>query len=281
MTVENVKNAIGLLEAINPLDEYAYERALLAYMTIKQLPVFAFKIEKGIDVFRARTSFDPNLYEQITDIALPPHEVIKSFARCNRPYQSKFYCAENRPTSYIELAEYWADNREVGEKLFVTVGRWLIKRSFSAVIITSPYPDQRQSAFDKYHGEGLDRILNEYDGELKEANILIYSYLFEKFRKSAKKDPHTYIVTSAYCNVAFSRSYGSIDAIYYPSVPFGGQGVNFAFNNKFIKNENIELLGALRDELTVYINGVGKKSFHQTGNLEAKSINHHENSIQW
>lgn len=281
MTVENVKNAIGLLEAINPLDEYAYERAFLAYMTIKQLPVFAFKIEKEIEVFRARTSFDPNLFEQITDIALPPHEVIKSFARCNRPYQSKFYCAENRPTSYIELAEYWADNREVGEKLFATVGRWVIKCPFSVVIITSPYPEQRQSAFDKYHGEGLDRILNEYDGELKEANILIYNYLFEKFRKSAKKDPHTYIVTSAYCNIAFSRSDDSIDAIYYPSVPFGGQGVNFAFNNKFIKNENIELLGALRDELTVYINGEGKKSFHQTGNLEAKIVDYATNSIGW
>jgi len=281
MTIENVKKAIALLEAIIPSDEYAYERAFLAYMTIKQLPVFTFEIEKGIEVFRARTSFDDTVYEQISDIALPPHGVVKSFARCNRPYQSKFYCSENRPTSYIELAQYWADNREVGEKLFVTVGRWLIKCPFSAVIITSPYTEQRQSAFDRYHGEGLDRILNEYEGEQKEANILIYSYLFEKFRKSAKKDPHTYIVTSAYCNIAFSRFDGGIDAIYYPSVPFGGQGVNFAFNNEFIKNGNIELLGALRDELTVYINGEGKKSFRQTDNLETKSINHQRNSIQW
>ncbi|MES2872675.1 MAG: hypothetical protein V4708_03065 [Bacteroidota bacterium] len=281
MTIENVKNAIALLEAIDPSDEYAYERAFLAYMTVKKLPVFVFNIEKGIEVFRARTGFDDGLFEQISDIALPPHEVIKSFARCNRPYQSKFYCAENRATSYIELAEYWADNRNVGEKLYATIGRWVIKRPFLAIIVTSPYPEQRQSAFDKYHGEGLDRILSEYEGEFKEANILIYNYLFEKFRKSAKKDPHTYLVTSAYCNIAFSRSADNIDAIYYPSVPFNGQGVNFAFNNKFITKENIELVGALKDELTVYTNDAGKKSFHQTEVLEAKAVDYATGLINW
>mgnify|MGYP003672024342 FL=1 len=40
MTVENVKKAITLLEAINPENEYAYEKAVLAYLTIGRLPVF-------------------------------------------------------------------------------------------------------------------------------------------------------------------------------------------------------------------------------------------------
>jgi hypothetical protein len=228
MTVENVKKAIAMLEAIDPNAEFGYEKAFLAFMTVKQLPVFIFSIASGMEVCRARTSFTADLYGKISDIALPPHNVIKYFARCNRPYQSKFYCAENRPTSYIELAEYWADNREDKEKLYVTIGRWLVKSPFSAVIITSPYPEQRQSEFDKYHGEGLDSILNEYEPDHREANVLIYAYLFKKFRKPAKKDPHAYLVTSAYCNIAFSTSGENIDAIYYPSVPFGGQGVNFA-----------------------------------------------------
>lgn len=280
MTIENVQTAIGMLDSIDPTEEYAYEKAFLAYMTIKKLPVFIDRIEYSIEVFRARTSFDNIFFENINDIALPPSGVITSFARCNRPFQSKFYCAENRPTSYIELAEYWTTNREVGEKLYVTIGRWAIKRPFTAVIITSPHPEQRQSAFDIYHGQAFDQILNQYDGEFKEANIMLYDYLFKKFRKSAKNDLHTYLVTSAYCNVAMSRS-DNIDAIYYPSVPFGGQGVNFAFNNTFIKKENIEMSGALRDELTVYINKIGKKSFRQTECIMANGVNSITGLINW
>lgn len=281
MTVENVKTAIAMLETIDPTNEYAYERAFLALMTVKKLPVFVYEVQAGIEVFRTRTSFEDEKFSQISDISLPPSEVVKSFARCNRPFQSKFYCAENRPTSYIELAEYWAENREVGEKLYVSIGRWLVKRPFTSIIITSPYPEQRQSAFDKYHGEGLDGILNGYNGEFKEANIILYDYLFNKFRKAAKHDPQTYIITTAYCNLAFSRHGNGIDAIYYPSVPFGGQGINFAFNNEFINEDNIQLIGALRDEMTVYINPEGKKSFHQTGNLEAIKIDLGNASINW
>lgn len=280
MTIENVQTAIGMLEAIDPTDEYAYEKAFLAYMTIKKLPVFINKIEYPIEVFRARTSFDNIFFESINDIALPPSGAITSFARCNKPFQSKFYCAENRPTSYLELADYWADNRAVGEKLYVTIGRWVINRPFVSLIMTSPNPEQRKSEFDKYHGNAFDEILNQYDGELKEANIILYNYLFEKFRKPAKSAPHTYLVTSAYCNIAMSRS-DNIDAVYYPSVPFGGQGVNFAFNHAFFNKENLEILGALRDELSVYMNEVGKKSFRQTECVVAEGVNSPTGLINW
>ena len=279
MITDNVLQCIARLESIDPKDEFAYEEAFLAFMTVKKLPVFVFNISEGLEVFRTRTSFEDALFNHPDEISLAPHKAISSFARCNRPYQSKFYCGDKRATSYIELAEYWADNKDVGEKLYVTIGRWLVKRPFSAIIITSPDPEQRLSEFDKYHGKGLDLILAEYEGEFKEANILIYRYLFEKFRKPAKKDLHTYIVTTAYCNIAFARERGNIDAIYYPSVPFGGAGVNFAFNHKFVTLQNMELIGALRDELTVYINQANKKSFHQTGNIEAKSVT--PVSIEW
>lgn len=280
MTIENVHTAIGMLESIDPTDEYAYEKAFLAYKTIKKLPVFINSIEYPIEVFRARTSFDNIFYENVNDISLPPHGVITSYARCNKPFQSKFYCAENRPTSYIELTEYWATSREVGEKLYVTIGRWSIKRPFTTIIVTSPYPDQRRSTFDIYHGQAFDQILNQYDGEFKEANIMLYDYLFKKFRKSAKNDRHTYLVTSTYCNIAMCGP-ENFDAIYYPSVPFGETGVNFAFNSQFIKKDNIEILGVLRDEFEVYINDEGKKSFLQTNSLEAERVVSDSDLIIW
>jgi len=56
MTIENVQNAIASLEGIDPADEFAYEKAFLAYMTIKKLPTLVFDIKEDIEVFRARTT---------------------------------------------------------------------------------------------------------------------------------------------------------------------------------------------------------------------------------
>lgn len=280
MTPQNVQEAIDTLESVDPNDEYAYEKAFLGFKIIKKLPIFIITINHSIEVFRARTSFDPVFFEKIGDVALPPRELIKDFARCNRPFQPKFYCAENRPTSYMELVDYWIKNREVNEVLYVTTGKWIVHKPFTALIVTSPYPDQRTSEFDIHHGHGFDQILNRYDGKEKEAYIMLYDYLFTKFRKSAKNDPHTYLVTSTYCNSALSSSQ-NIDAIYYPSVPFKGAGVNFAFSASFIQQENIELLDALRDEFTVYANEIGKKSFKQIGSISASNISQTTGLISW
>jgi len=283
MTIAAVQHAISLLEAIDPLEELAYERAFLAYMTVPKLPVVIYNIVEQVEVFRARTHFDDIFFNDIKDISLAPHGAITKFARCNRPYQSRFYGASNRPTAYMELATYWADEKAVDEHLFVTIGRWLVKKPFSALVISTPDPENRISEYDKIHGAAIDELINEQQGEEREATVLMYRYLFDKFRKPAKKDLLTYIITTAYCNVALSTipNPNAIDAIFYPSVPYGGKGVNFAFNNRFVRNDNIELLDALRDEFKVYMNEENKKSFQQVGQVHANEIFLNQNQIQW
>lgn len=276
MTIQNVQKAIDKLEAIDPNDEFAYEKAFMAYKIIQQLPILIYDIHDNIEVFRARTHFEDVFYTSMNDISLAPHEAIKSFARCNRPYQSKFYCAENRPTSYLELVDYWSKEKEIDENLYVTIGRWIVKRPFTTLIITSPDAENRASKFDLQHGPVLDDFINQYDGEFKEANILFYRFLFERFRKSGKEDPLTYLITSAYCNIALFELPMNVDAIYYPSVPFDGQGVNFAFNNRFINDNNIELISALRDEFKVYRVENDKKDFRQINEFESRKV---ENGI--
>jgi len=123
MTVENVQNAIHRLENIDPHDEYAYEIAFMAYKIIKYLPILCYTITDEIEVFRARTHFDDIYYKTKHEISLAPNESIQQFARCNRPFQSKFYCGENRPTAFMELVTNWSEKKNVGESLFVTIGR--------------------------------------------------------------------------------------------------------------------------------------------------------------
>lgn len=279
MTVEKVKNVIEKLEAINPENEYAYEKAVLAYLTIGRLPVLLYDIPEKSVFFRTRTHEKDDLFKSISEISITPNHFVKNFARCNRPFQSKFYCSENRPTSFAELVEYWSETKEVNDKIYVTIGRWQLTKPLTGIIVTTPDKENRVSEFDKEHGAVMETFIEQSDLEMREAIILFYRFLFEKFRKSSKHDPKTYIITTAYCNVALAHSEGKADGIYYPSVPFGGQGVNLAINSEFIKN--LELTHVLRNELTVSKNGNDKHEFTETGKIDVSSFSFAQNLIQW
>lgn len=272
MTLENVTSAISRLEAINPHDEYAYENALLAYLTINQLPIFIHEIPAGQYICRTRTHDTSDFFETVDEISIPPRHIVKDFARCNRPFQSKFYGAETRPTSFVELVEYWSETKAIGEILYVTIGLWVTKKSLFAIIVTTPDIENRTSDFDKHHGKALDNFIGQYEGEFKEAMIVFYRFLFERFRNPAKHNPLTYIITSAYCNLALAEAEGRVNCISYPSVPFGGEGINFAINSDFVKTENIELQNIMCNELTISETEDKKHSFIESNFWYAKQI---------
>ena len=278
MTLENITNAIKQLEGINPLEEYAYEKALFAYKTIKYLPILTFELPKDLRLCRTRTHTTPDLYKTVQEISNPPSQFVRDFARCNRPFQPKFYAGETRPTAFMELVDNWAVTKDFGEKFYVTTGVWFTKNSLMSVIVTTPDKESRTSEFDKAHGVGLDNFINQYDGEYREALIVFYRFLAGRFRKPAKNDPLTYIITTAYCNIALL--YGKANCILYPSVPFDGQGINFAISAEFITRDNIAIQGALCNELTITENGFGKHTFTETSTQNAKEISDH-NDIIW
>jgi hypothetical protein len=281
MTVETVNKAISLLEAIDPLEESAYAQAILAYRTINKLPFFIYTLPLGPAVFKSRTHKENILFPTINEVSTPPKEKVKAFGRGNIPFQPKLYSSENRITSFAENIEYWADETKFGDKIYVTIGRWILKKPLPSLIISSPDQAARLSDFDKEHGQSLDYFINQFSGEFKEAVIIFYRFLFEKFRKPAKKDIKTYIITSAYCNLALAKSEEKCSCIYYPSVPYQGEGVNFCISPSFIKYDNIELTHVIRNEFVVYENEIGKHGFRETELVEAKEINYLENKIIW
>jgi hypothetical protein len=232
MTTQNVQAAITELEAIDPNDALAYEKAILAYLRVQQIPYLLLELDP-FPVFRSRTHDDEDFFGDISELSIPPVKVVRSFARCNKPFQPMFYCSDFRPTSYMELLEYWAENKNVGDELHVTISKWEITDPITALIITSPNAADRTSQYDQAHGHAIEAFINQYDGDYRDAMIMFYDFLFIRFRKYAKKDPLTYILTSAYCNLGFIKAAGKMDAVFYPSVPFQGQGVNFAFRGDF------------------------------------------------
>jgi hypothetical protein len=281
LTVENVEKAIATLESIDPDDEFAYEKAVLTYLTIKFLPIFVVDLPAETTFFRSRTHERDTLFEQITEISVPPNKLVSNYARCNRPFQSKFYCSENRPTSYMELIENWIDTKKIGDKVYVTISEWLLKASLPFIIVTSPDKEKRDSKFDQIHGKVFDTFIDRHTGETREANIVFYRYLFEKFRKPAKKDLKTYLITSAYCNVSLYLAGDKASGVYYPSVPFKEQGVNFCINRQFVTNENLQLISVARNVFTVEGNEIGKFNFLETEFRQSKKVSLLGGTIKW
>lgn len=282
MTVEEINQIVNSIEDISENDENAYEKIIFQLLKIKRFPVLIYELPQGHFLFRSRTHGEEEFFTSINDISITPSNFIHSFGRCNRPHQSKFYVSENRPTSFMELVEYWSENKKVGDKINVTIGRWQILKPLNCIIITTPDVEQRISAYDIENGEILDTFIEKSDENIREATKQLYRYFFEKFRKSSKNDLKNYLITSAITNVCLTISNNQADCIQYPSVPFAGEGDNFAINKDFISDENIKLIGALNNELTIVSeNENGTFNFEQTKNISTENIDYDNRTIVW
>ena len=133
-----ILTGIKALEAIDPNAKDAFDQAFAAYKSMGKLPFFIFSLPHlPIHVFHSRTHETDDFFKSYDDIALPPAGVVKGYGRCNRPGEPVFYCSDFRPTSYLELLQYWVEEKK-GDVLHVTIGKWTISNSLNVIIITSP-----------------------------------------------------------------------------------------------------------------------------------------------
>jgi len=164
--------------------------------------------------------------------------------------------------------------------LFVTVGQWETQRDFNLVIVTSPDANLRTSTFDKYYGSHLDDFISQSQDEERKGFVIIYRYLFNKFRNDAG-DLHTYLITSAYCNLSLCLAKESADGIFYPSVIAKQEhAMNFAFNSSVANHFNFKLLTVIRNEIAVEKNH-SQTNFNETGINKVTSFNIERDQIVW
>lgn len=279
--LKKVEGVIKKIVSLDYNDEFAYEKILLAFLEIPYLPAIIGYVPKGTIFFRSRTLINDIPINKISEISLPPSSCVSSFARCNRPFQSKFYCSENRQTSYIEQLEYWSKTKQPGDYLSVVIGRWILKNEMPTLIVTSPKKENRTSNYDKYHGAWFDDYISKFEGETLDAIILFYDFLFEYFRKPVYQDCKTYLITSAYCNLAMSKLNNLAVAINYPSVPFNGEGVNYCINSEFLNFENIKIDSAMFNEFYIELNEDRKHSFIETKQLYTTKVDTIKDIIEW
>jgi len=281
MDLENVKKAIQELKELDFGKEHAYEQAIWKFLTCVQLPNFAYTIPKGTIVFRTRTHKEnEEFFKNISQIGITPRKYISDFGRCNRPAQSVFYASENRPTSYAELIESWSKEKKNGDPVYVTIGAWELMENMDVVVVSSPRKEERVSDYDMKHGGFLDLELSHLDENTKQSMQEIYKFLFEIFRRPSNGNKLNYILTAAFSNISLMHPDGGIHGIYYPSVPYEYQGINYAISESFATN-NLKLISALRNKFSVTINEKGKHHFQEIEKIEAKRIDLDNDLILW
>lgn len=280
MDIKLLKDAINSFESLDARDELAYEQVFLVFNVLKNVPFFVNTMKNTFNVYRTRTHQNPELISNISELSCPQRNYVNAFARCNRPHQSIFYCSENRPTSYMELIEYWAETKKFGDELCVTVTNWEVTTPLNLVVITSPDPNDRLSQYDKIHGEAYDKFIKDKSKEEVNYINMFFEYLFEKFRKPAKNDLKTYLITSAYTNMALLFGNETVDGVSYPSVPYNGEGINFALN-KNVVSRKLALKSALYSKFKISENAEKKHHFFEVESKYTDNIDINKNTLIW
>jgi len=275
---ENVENVIAEIESIRQDDPFGYEKILLTFTKVKQLPIFIDTIYPGNIFFRTRSHTDDILFKHKSEISNPKKEFVTRFARCNRPLQSVFYGSETRPVSYLELVDHWVATSSFGSKFYATIGRWELTHDINAVLVLNTDPSRRTTEFEKHFGKNLDAVLNRQSPEIRESSALFLNYIDSKFSLPAKDDLKTYLITAAYTNLALLHAGGSAEAIVYQSVPAAKMGINIAICSDAA--HKLELTHVLRDGFESQGEN-GKHQFMQVENVEAKGIKNDSPNIEW
>lgn len=277
--LENVENVIKEIESINEQDDYAYEKILLSLTKVKQLPIFIDTIGAGTKIFRTRTHSTDTRFTNVSELSYPDKKIVPKFARCNRPYQSVFYGSENRPVSYLELVEYWVETSPFGSKFYATIGCWELTQDINAVLVLNTDSSKRTTEFEKHFGDNLDKVLARQSPEIRESSSIFLNYIDSKFSKSAKNDLKTYMVTTAYTNMALLHAKETAQGIVYQSVPAAKIGINMAVQPNFA--DSFKLIHVLRNGFETYENEIGKHSFIEFETIEAKQIKNDIGTIEW
>lgn len=284
--IREIEGKFRLIEWIYSTEPNAYKRIYKIFEEIRFIPVLTYDIpqlssdEKTNVVFRSRTNphFDEK-FEKLADISYPPSKILNSFGRINEPYQSMFYGSENRPTSYLELVENWVESHNIGDSLSVTIGMWELQRDLKVFLIPKPDIDERISDGDHHYGSVYDEKMKKFAAIEKAYSDVIFRYLSSKFAKPAKNDVKTYMITTAFSNLMFSKNF--IDGVLYPSVPFQGQGYNLVLRPNLIDDSSIKLFYVTCDTFQISLAPSGKKHFKQTNSASAKSINAENGKFNW
>ena len=204
---------------------YDRVRPLLEELVARAAPAYWIHTPPRIlTVHRSRPLEEAENWREFTsrDLAPPPPEKVKNFARCNRPGQSLLYCSMQEN---IALAEMQAARDQI--HLLTT---YLLDKKIRLLPIGELDFFRRTSGL-TYLGASAAKGARHYEGIVNEEEVAFVDAFFaDEFMRHASTDA-VYFLTSALADILFTEtpSWSPPEALFYPSVVFRG-GVNFAIS---------------------------------------------------
>ncbi len=273
---EHIESLIKEIESIDSKNSWSYEQVLHSILKINSLPIIRFHEPKGNYLFRSRINNGTDFYTNISEISMPDEKFVSSYARANKPKQALFYGSQNRPTSYLEFALHLAKTTPFRNEVYITVGRWELKRDLTFTLVFNPNLP-RNNDYNKLHGEYFDDFIARIPKQLRKGTIRFFAFIAEKYAEQSNDNITNYLITCAYSNIVFAH--GRSDGIIYPSVPRGGDAFNVVLKKNVISEGALELNVARTDCFVARERDNGKHDFVNIKSTDSSRIE--DGKIEW
>lgn len=206
---------------------FIYNELFCYFSTLKNIPVYYYRLLKGNSFFRARKNDTFTNFHNISDLSSPPKALVKDFGRANTPFQSVFYVSDTCETNLAELKPFLLEGLAIGDVIWITQAEWKQLEDLKLIVI----PD--------FKNPKMTELINTFMSELSESQLQFLSFINSFFSRPinlTKDDTKTYQLTSAFCNALLAesnRSKNHVDGIIYTSVEHNA-GFNLALNTNLI-----------------------------------------------
>jgi hypothetical protein len=219
------------------------------------IPINTAKIPVGTILFRARVNKNEQPYDKVSQIGVPPSNLIKEFGRANKPFEQVFYCASNYKLAAFELLQAYKHHFNAKyQVVFMTIGVWEVTQELhvASIIHSEVLHELRDDIVLslKQHKKIFD------NGSLKEdtvqASELISQFFSNQFTKMVIRGTYDYRISAFYSKriqevndlIYDTYSTSKFDGINYPSVSMKYIADNQAIFNDSFKNK-MKIIDAL------------------------------------
>jgi hypothetical protein len=286
-TEEDAKRFEGLLsfltrlatDGVTPL----IEKQVIT-MLDQSLPFFAHLLYKDSFTELTRLSINKKILgknQRIKDIKYlryPPADKVAAYGRCNLRGQSALYATFNLLTAFGEMKPALGD--------LITISNWILKEQDASMLFCPIFKNQpardnvynpRTRQFDELYRQKLASFPN-YIG--RQINSLM-QFIADAFtRRVDPKNDLDYIFSAYFSDkILYKFEAGSIDAIYYPSVPG-----DLSFENIAIKPsvfDRLYRIDEVSDAIIVATPENGKGGYFRHGFGRCRKFNFLTGEILW
>ena len=282
--IEDILKTIKNLRISNTPESYISIKNTFKLFSI---PVPIITIPAGRIFYRIRIHEEMEnnvMYKRIQNVS---HRVdrngIKKFGRANEPFQSIFYCSDERETAFCETSKLVRENdkKEIEDN---SLSIWRTKREIN--VATLP---KDKDFFGNKTVESLNKDFNnlfkQFNNE-DSTNLQYFLYrIAEEFSEHSSAENFNYLITCAFANYIYEtpmtplnkQNKVEIDGICYPSVHWKSKGMNFALKPELIEKRDIELVKIVYNKMQLFPN----KTYFPTTESISRKIDYENWKIIW